>query len=228
MKDILSGALSENDWAAISPQNLVCDDREINSEQFYKRMIVLRNFCGKENYEIINPQYKVIEDRGELMHELCWSIVTVDDNPFWVLTIVPHQIEVSGYDVSGNELFFHIIWNSPENQEMISYIIHEINHIDGKTILDWNFIKALLSGSQLPNIKNPNCYNDLIPSVLFSTENWYMIHTVSLNDRKTICWEYLNNWTLAFHFDPFFDDEIYNSRIKTQEWESKILRCKNC
>ena len=113
--------MDRKNWPAVSPQNLLLENIDL-----YKKIIVIKNFNSEDYFRLINPSYEIIEDESVLMHELCWSIETVEWNPFWVINFVPKKIRLKWLNSDMGKVEFIIDWDKPDKQELISFIIPKI------------------------------------------------------------------------------------------------------
>lgn len=243
--EIVSSELIEimhkNNWVWVSPQNLVNQD---NSERdnFYKKIIIIKNLDWKENVEIINPKYKVLDNKMSSMYEACGSIETIDTNPFMTLNMVPYKIKVTGLNKSYESIEYTLTWTDIDKQEEISYIIHEINHCNWKIITDWGIIRSLIKWNKVLHKDLARLYPELLPSFIEFDWNSYTIHSISeewilnptLNWKTNSfkCSKIQNNtkWNdiLPFHFDTSEDFQLFKSDIYNWNETYKITHCKEC
>lgn len=219
--------MEQNNFAWISPQNIVSED--IN---FYKRVLVLRDFAWEDFFQLINPSYEIIGENYVLMHELCWSVETIDSNPLGVLNLVPTCIKVTWLNSNLEEVKFTFEWITQENQEQISFMIHEINHIDWKIISDWLIIRKQIEWAPHLYDEIQKDYPYLLPSFLEFDGTKFIIHNLWENwihkscnkSEKNKTWESI----LPFHFDVDHDFDLLRSRIY-KDWENyRISICSNC
>ena len=210
--------LDSNNWAAISPQNIVFWESKKEIDEFYKNIIILREFNWKEYFELINPEYEIIWDESVLVHELCWSIETIDSNPFWVLNLVPISINIRWINRSWNIINLTINWKDDKTIEQISFLIHEINHVNWITITDWILINKLLKWDAENYKISTKLYPELIPSYLEFDWFKYIIHNLWKTWIKKSCSNSTKKSTLPFHFhfDLEYDFDILKSKINNK------------
>lgn len=233
MSEILIWITNEFNFAAISPQNIAVDmDWILSKELFYKNIIIIRGFLEKEFFEIINPSYEILSNDKILMHEWCWSIGTNDWLPFMVLNSIPTKIKVKWFTRDLEKVDEIIFWDTKEKQEMISYIIHEINHLEGRIISDWEIIRALVKWDKKLSYELSRKFPELITSFLEYTKAWYIIHNLWNKWISHPCFPKVTSkkWNdiLPFHFDVDYDFDLLKSSIRKNWKDHKILLCKKC
>ncbi len=232
IKDKLIFMMDKNNWAWVSPQNLVVDSWIISNNDFYKKILVIRNFNGSEYFEILNPSYEMIWSNYVLLHEICWSIETVDTNPLWVLNMVPTKIRVTWFNSLFEKIDFIFEWTWIESQEQISILIHEINHINWKVISDWWIIRKLVKWDTKLYYKVQKLFPELIASYLEFTGTKYVIHSIWESGFNKICpnANKKNKWEniLPFHFDIDYDFDLLKSAIINDWKKYSISMCNKC
>lgn len=217
-----------NNWSWISPENIVYWETVEERNNFYKKIIIIKNFNWSEYFELINPSYKILSKDYALMHEWCWSIETVDSNPFMVLNWIPSKIEVSWLDKKWNKINFTLDWIKNNIQEQISYIIHEINHLNWKLISDWGLIKELYNWNKKLFNESQKLYPDLLPSFLEFDWSKYIIHWLWKQGVNKSCTSTHKNIVIWFHFDLKYDFDLIRSNI-IKNWKIyKIEICSKC
>lgn len=220
--------IDEKEWAAISPQNIVIWDNQAEKDNFYKNIIILKNFKSQKYFQLINPTYKVISQGYSFMHELCWSIQTVDELPFWVLNKVPLKINVQWLDISGNNVNFILSGDTDEELELISFLIHEINHLNWVLISDGEVINSIIKGNPNLYMNTKKFFETISPSFLSFNGNEFIIHSIWLHWIWTQCNRYDQNKIIPFHFDKEYDFNLFTSHIHYNSKDVKISPCKKC
>ncbi|MCA9495703.1 MAG: peptide deformylase [Nanoarchaeota archaeon] len=128
--DILKKELSENKkLAAISPQNLLLPNF-FPPYNFYKQVIVLKDFKNHDFFTLFNPTYSPIGDDIDYWSEACGSI-QLGDFPLENILSRPSLINVQGINEKGE------YQNFIAEMELARYIMHEIDHLNGKVISDY-------------------------------------------------------------------------------------------
>jgi len=216
---------------AISPQNIVYWKNKKEKQDFYKNIIVIRNFSGLEYFELLNPEYKIIwnDDDYKLMQELCWSIETVDENPFSVLNSIPTKIKVSWLNKDWRKLSFELDWrNNNAEQELISYITHEIRHINWEIISDWKVISELTRWNERIYYQIHKAYPETQASFIDFDWKQYNIHMLTKNWIKDCCKKSFKESSIGFNFDMKYDFDILRSRIQKDWKQYRVSICKKC
>lgn len=232
IREKLIHVMDKNNWVWVSPQNVIYNDWLELVNDFYKKILILRNFNGLEYFEILNPSYEIIGWNSVLLHEICWSIETVDSNPFGVLNLVPTMIRVTWVNSLFEKIDFTLEWTTNEKQEQISVLIHEINHINWIIISDWWIIRKLVKWDTNLYYKIQKLFPDLVASYLEFDGNMFSIHSIweswfnkiCTNSNKKNKWEHI----LPFHFDLDYDFDLVKSFIN-KNWEKyRVSICKEC
>jgi hypothetical protein len=231
IKEKLIHIMDRYEWVWVSPQNIIFNlDDNID---YYKKIILIRDFNNLDYFEILNPEYEILKDSScSLLHEMCWSIETNDRLPFWVLNLVPNKIKITWYNSSFEKIEFVLTWDTQIKQEQISFLIHEINHINWKIISDGRIINEIANWNEYVFYKTKKIYEELIPSFIEFTWKKYVIHKINskwliYKCNNCIKTNSIENYIL-FHFDTEFDFELCKSSIDNKDGIYKIDICSEC
>ena len=216
----------------LSPQNVRLDNFRISEEDFYKNIIVLRDFDWEEFVELLNPSYEIVSSERNLLFEESWNIETTDDSWFWVFNLVPSKIRLKwftkkwelteGIVEAKNMDWYFEIWN----------IIKLINHLEWRVISDWSIIRQLVKWDKKLSTSLSKHYPNVIPSFLEFTGKEYIIHNIWDKWLSHPCFPKIDSkkWDtiVPFHFDLDEDFPFLISYIYKWWKEYNISLCKKC
>ncbi|MCA9459251.1 MAG: peptide deformylase [Nanoarchaeota archaeon] len=160
--DILKRELQDNsELAAISPQNLLLPNY-FPPYNFYKQIIILKDFNGADYFTLFNPSYQAIGNDIDYWPEACGSI-QLGEFPLESILPRPSKIEVSGINENGESELFIV------EGEIARYLMHEVDHLNGVLISD--YFSPQIYG--LPEIKKT--FPEFIPCFLKKQSNKMII-----------------------------------------------------
>lgn len=213
--DILGNIMTNEKWDGVSPNNIIINNIDFD---YFKRILIVRDFSLFENGIILNPKIRTWSEYITCL-EGCGSIRFEGGEYLKVLTRRPKNIRIEGYDLNGE-------FNSVEVSDTreVSVICHEIDHLDGRIIIDRARSNRILKGDYM----GIDLDEEYLPAVLVFDGRNFNIHNMFNSDCTKNSSAFNNSGFPKLGFDVNNYDLVSDRKIKLDDRSYKVKVCSKC